>query len=241
MNSASSFQAVISFKEQDGMESGFIQIAALLSSGFILGIKHAFDLDHVAAVSTIISRTNAFKKSLIHGMAWGSGHTVTLLITGIILMAFKLTISEKMVLFFELLVGLMLILLGVKVMIKDSGQHFFHNTPGLPHFPHQNGKPGIRGAKSFFVGIIHGLAGSAALMLLILSSVKTILSGIAFILIFGLGSVLGMLFFSGMISIPFLITLKNEFMNRGLQMFMGSISTGLGASIIYENGRILIL
>lgn len=154
--------------------------------GFMLGIKHAFEADHVIAVSTIVSeQRNPFKAALI-GTFWGLGHTTTLFIIGIIVLLLKLSIPEKLSLLLEGLVGIMLIILGIRVIIKNNLLH--------THKHHV----------SFLVGLIHGVAGSGVLMLLVLSTISSLLEGLYYILLFGLGSVLGMSTMSFIIGVPFL-------------------------------------
>jgi sulfite exporter TauE/SafE len=90
--------------------------------------------------------------------------------------------------------------------------------------------------KSFVVGTIHGLAGSAALMLLVLTAVKSIFQGLLYILIFGVGSILGMLIVSGIIALPFLLSAKFDKINKIVKIFSGTISIVLGFTIMYEIG-----
>src|SRR3989344_5420125 len=103
-------------------------IFGVLSLGFLLGLKHAFDPDHVVAVSTISSQTRNVRTASFCGISWGLGHTSTLLLTGFILLFFRLSISEKLALSFEFLIGLILILLGA-----DSFRNFFLNKHSHDH------------------------------------------------------------------------------------------------------------
>lgn len=154
--------------------------------GFILGIKHAFEADHVLAVSTIVSeRKNPFKAAIV-GAFWGIGHTTTLFIIGIIILFLRVSIPERLNSSLEILVGIMLIILGLRVFKRDKSLLQYHKH----HVP-------------FFVGIIHGLAGSGVLMLLILSTITNFLEGMYYILFFGIGSILGMTIMSFVIGIPF--------------------------------------
>ena len=97
---------------------GTIQLTTLISLGFILGLKHTFDPDHIIAISAIVSQTKNIKKSLLQGVLWGIGHTITLLLVGSLILFFKIAIPQKLTLAFELLVGAVLIILGVNVLQK---------------------------------------------------------------------------------------------------------------------------
>lgn len=92
----------------------------LLGLGFILGLKHALDADHVVAVSTIVSQVRGLKKSSLIGAIWGVGHTTTLLLVGLVILIFKLVIPNKVALFFEILVGFVLVILGIGVLITET-------------------------------------------------------------------------------------------------------------------------
>src|SRR3989338_8952425 len=94
------------------------QFLTSLGLGFILGLKHALDADHVVAVSTITSQTNSLRKASVLGVAWGIGHTITLLLSGLLILLLKLTIPEKLALSFEFIVGIVLAFLGTDVILK---------------------------------------------------------------------------------------------------------------------------
>lgn len=188
-----------------------------LALGFILGIKHAFEADHIIAVSTIVSaHKNPFKASLI-GVFWGIGHTTTLFIIGFSVLLLKLSIPQNLSLILEGLVGVMLIILGIKVLVKpESTYSHSHKMP-------------------FLVGVIHGLAGSGALMLLVLSTIPSVLESLYYIVIFGLGSILGMSLMSFIISAPFLYTKsKMPEMERYLRLAAGVLSIIFGLFVIFS-------
>ena len=122
------------------MEATFISILAL---GFILGIKHALEPDHVIAVSTIASRSKRLWSSSLAGVFWGIGHTLTLFIIGIIVILMKGQIPEKWAMSLEFLVGIMLVYLGVKTIISFRNVHIHqHQHDGEQHkhvHSHQHG------------------------------------------------------------------------------------------------------
>lgn len=185
--------------------------------GFILGIKHAFEADHIIAVSTIASeQKNSFKAALM-GIFWGIGHTTTLFIVGFLVLILKISIPQSLSLILEGLVGVMLIVLGIKVFVNFQSTHSpNHKMP-------------------FLVGVVHGLAGSGALMLLVLSTIANVLDGLFYILVFGVGSLLGMSIMSFIISIPILYA-KNQLpkLENYLCIGAGVLSILFGAFVIYE-------
>jgi sulfite exporter TauE/SafE len=217
--------------------------------GLILGVRHALDADHVVAVSTIVSKNkNLFKSSLL-GAAWGLGHTSTLLLVGLVVLIFKLSIPTKIALSMEFAVGIVLVILGLSVTKeffldkihlhphehKSSIHLHLHSHKARPNHSHEHQmKPEH---KTFIIGMIHGLAGSAALMLLVLTTVSTLYQGILYILIFGLGSILGMVVISTIISLPFTYTTaKFDELNYRLRLTAGFISILLGIAIIFKIG-----
>ncbi|MEH7109377.1 MULTISPECIES: urease accessory protein UreH domain-containing protein [Bacillaceae] len=201
---------------------------SILVIGFILGIKHAIEPDHVIAVSTIASQSKSIKKSLFAGVFWGIGHTSTLLIFGMFLILAKNTITDKMAMSLEFLVGIMLVTLGVSSLL--SIVHHKHH----PH-PHERTKGKRSNGKSFFIGFVHGLAGSAAMVLLTMSTVSTIWQGALYILIFGCGTVIGMLSFSTVIGLPFVLT-SGKKINHHLNYLAGVISIVFGIYYMYNLG-----
>ena len=200
-------------------------VVLLLAFSFAAGLKHATEPDHVAAVSTIVSdRKSIWSSSLVGGL-WGVGHTLALLIAGIAVIAFHFEISDRLANVLELGVGVMLIFLGAQTLWKvfrggevhshvhahggivhahphvhDAEQVHSHSQPAQTHH-------GLKlNPKPLFVGLIHGLAGSGALMLLILATISSPAVAIAYILIFGVGSIGGMMAMSMLIGLPFHFT-----------------------------------
>src|SRR3989338_5460903 len=189
----------------------------LLGFGFLSGIRHAFEADHVAAVSTMAG-SPAKKQSLI-GAFWGMGHLTALFAAGLVVLLFRISIPQKVALSLEVAAGIMLVVLGADALIKANKYkiHFHRHRHGIIehiHFhSHISGKSHlhehIQLKKSFAIGLIHGLAGSAALMLLVLMAAESVLSGLAYILLFGIGSISGMVLISNAILLPFRIFQKN--------------------------------
>jgi cytochrome c biogenesis protein CcdA len=221
----------------------FSSVISTIAFGFILGVKHAFDADHLAAVTTMLTNQKNPLKAASIGMYWGAGHTLTLFIVGIIVLLFRITIPDSVVANIEIIVGIMLVILGIqairrKVTLPHEHEHVHDGTAHTHvhladvhnHYP----KFG-RFGKSFVIGAVHGLAGSGALMILVLSLVKNIYEGIVYILIFGIGSVLGMTLMSLAIGIPFVSSMKKfNQAEKFLNYLTGGISIIIGSTIIYD-------
>ena len=231
-------------------------LLAALVLGILLGSKHSLDPDHVVAVSTIVSEYKNPLRSFWVGISWGLGHTTTLLIIGIVIIALRLTIPERMALLFEFAVGVMLVGLGIQVIYsfrkkkvhqhahghEEEAHHHFHSHSKSPehvpehHNTHGIGKPFLR-RKSYVIGLVHGMAGSAALTLLVLASIESPIAGLAYILLFGLGSVLSMGIMTVIIGLPFVMSagrLPN--LNRRIQFAVGSLSILFGGFLMYQIG-----
>jgi sulfite exporter TauE/SafE len=211
--------------------------------GLLLGVKHALDADHVVAVTTIVSRSRSILRSALVGLTWGIGHTIALFAAGFAVLALKLTIPDKIALSMEFAVGVLLVLLGVpllKQLITNRGhihphQHgdkvHFHNHSHSDTPVHQH----IHLRRPLLVGMLHGLAGSGALTLLVLNTMPSLAQGLAFLLVFGVGSILSMLVLSGLISIPFKLTARLSLrLNLWVHGVAGFISIVLGLFIMCE-------
>ncbi|MEE8401722.1 MAG: sulfite exporter TauE/SafE family protein [Candidatus Hydrothermarchaeaceae archaeon] len=215
------------------MEAGW----TILFLGFMLGLKHALDADHVVAVSAIVSENRDFSKSSLLGVFWGLGHAITLLFVGLLLLIFKISIPKKIVLSMELFIGVVLVLLGFSVLSKIHMHRHTHSGAKHRHL-HSHNPQNSHGHvhKSFVVGMIHGLAGSGALLLIVLSTMDTVTQGIFYILIFGLGSLLGMLLISTAIGLPLAATENFENLNMKIRTLAGIFGILLGVAIIVEIG-----
>ena len=224
---------------------------SMLGLGFVLGLKHALDPDHMVAVSTIVSESQSVKRSSLVGTFWGLGHTLSLLAAGIVVIALKVQISDRVALWMEFTVALMLIVLGSRAMVKSLRAWKLHrhrhthdgSTHTHLHLHHGNEHAHrhrhlIRlSARPFLVGIVHGMAGSAALTLLVLATIPSAIAGLVYIAIFGIGSVGGMLVMSSLISLPFVFT-RNRFnaVSEGLQVAVGLLSLSFGLFLVWQYG-----
>lgn len=220
----------------------------ILIFGFIIGLKHAVEADHLAAVSTIVAeRKNVFSSTIIGGF-WGVGHTLSLLIVGALVIFLKLQISESLEARLEAIVGGMLVLLGLnalrKLWQKEEIHVHKHEHEGREHLhihAHEDEKREEShhfmrfSPRSILIGMVHGLAGSAGLMLLIVPTISSPVVALSYILIFGIGSIGGMMIMSLLIGLPLHLTAgKFVALNKSILGLAGIFSLALGSFIIYE-------
>lgn len=230
----------------------------ILSLGLVFGLKHATEVDHVVAISTIVSRHRNVFRSAIVGALWGLGHTVSLLVVAVIVFAFRITIPEFFSNWLEFAVALMIIGLGLsalwRALRKSSKVHIHeHDHDGVPHthvhFHEQENKhqPSVKsshthvisqlGLKPVMIGMVHGLAGSGALTLLVLTQISSSLLGFFYVLTFGFGSIVGMLLMSGLIGLPFAFTSRKlTNLHHSLQTVAAVLSICFGVWYAYKAG-----
>lgn len=234
-------------------------IVPLLVLGFGLGLTHAVEADHLAAVSTIVSDRKSAWSAAVVGGTWGAGHTISLFIAGIAVILFRINISDGTAQFLEFCVGLMLIALGIDALRKlirarqihlhphrhgeivHTHPHVHDKATAHDHGSNDSGSNSHHGMKlnpkPLIVGMIHGLAGSGALMLLVLSTIPSPFVALLYILIFGIGSIGGMMLMSVLIGVP-LQSLTKRFLAAELWVrgCAGLFSLGFGLFMIYEIG-----
>ncbi|MCB1024946.1 MAG: sulfite exporter TauE/SafE family protein [Acidobacteria bacterium] len=223
-------------------------ILALLFFGFVLGLKHAVEADHLAAVSTIVAERKNILSSTIIGGFWGVGHTISLLVIGALVVFLKLQISEAAEARLEAIVGIMLVVLGInalrKLFQKDKIHVHKHEHKGREHIHiHTHEKEAKEETHHFMrfspravaIGMVHGLAGSAALMLLVVPTIDSPYVALIYILIFGAGSIGGMMLMSLLIGLPLHLTAgKFTAVNKSILGIAGLFSFCLGTFIVYE-------
>ena len=240
-------------------------VLALLGLGMIFGLKHATEVDHVVAVSTIVSQNRNLVRAAIVGALWGAGHTAALLVTGGIVLSLRVTIPQSISNWLEFCVALMILGLGAsalwRVLRKGREVHLHkHTHDGVSHVHihfheattrHDLGQPSTHthavssiGIKPVLVGTMHGLAGSGALTLLVLTQIKSAWLGLFYLAVFGAGSIVGMLLMSGLIGLPFALTAPatqvaarnlSGFHHR-LQVAVAGLSIAFGLWYVYQTG-----
>lgn len=229
-----------------------VSTMTILFLGFFFGLKHAVEADHLAAVSAIVTERKSLLSSSFVGGIWGLGHTISLLVVGVFVLLLDFRISERTESILELCVGVMLLFLGLNVIqkiIRGDTLHFHTHEHGErvhahPHAheqkeadePHTHHKFSLS-PRPLFIGMVHGLAGSAALMLLVIPTIESRTIGLLYIIIFGVGSIGGMMLMSFLVSLPLQFTaLRFNRVNVLLKCFAGLLSIGLGLWIVYEKG-----
>jgi len=216
---------------------------ALFGIGMILGLEHALEADHIVAVVTLTSRTRSARRAVLLGSMWGLGHALTLIVIGFVILITKLSIPDRLALLLEILVGVVLIGLGIDTIWKARrGELHYHEHEhdgvrhSHVHSHHQNYEHDHHNRRSFMVGVAHGLAGSTALVLLVLSTFESVVGGLIFIVCFAFGTVIGMALISVLLSAPFKLTTKFERVNGMLRAAAGALSILVGLSLIYNIG-----
>jgi len=224
----------------------------VLVAGFVIGLFHAFEPDHVVAVATQNSkstqksslsffkqiRSGAIKSSIL-GALWGAGHTSSLVLVSLLIFVFSMNIPNEMFSNFEFGVGVMLVILGVftylnRRLVGEKHIHT-HTHDDLVHtHPHTHDKVHSHGHKSYIIGCIHGLAGSGSLVVLALSTLHDLQTILSFILVFGIGSIVGMMLVSSAIGLPFSLSVYSDRINKILRYLVGSISIIIGIDILYN-------
>ncbi|MDT5270947.1 MAG: hypothetical protein QOH49_3133 [Acidobacteriota bacterium] len=230
---------------------------AVLGLGLVFGLKHATEVDHVVAVTTIVSEQRSLWRAAVVGGLWGAGHTASLVVVGIFVLTLRVGISEGMAGWLEFGVALMIIALGVNAFAKalrgraDAHVHR-HRHSGVEHAhvhfheldaAHAGGEAGHThavtriGLKPVLVGAMHGLAGSAALTLLVLAQIDSVLLGLLYLAVFGAGSVVGMMLMSGLVGLPFALSARRlSGLSNGLQTAAGGASVVFGLWYAYHTG-----
>ena len=231
---------------------------SVLTLGLLLGMRHALEADHVAAVASLATRSHSVRETTRLGIAWGMGHTVTLFVIGSAVLLMDNLVPETVARSLELAVGVMLILLGLDVirrLIRDGIHFHIHQHNGERHVhahghSHERKAPVIHDMdahrhghrqpipwRALCVGLVHGMAGSAALVLLALSTIHSLWQGLVYIALFGLGSIVGMAVLSVIIALPLRFTADRvAWFYKGLTATIGVLTLVLGASIIWQRG-----
>jgi len=230
-----------------------MSLSAVLLLGFFLGMRHATDADHVVAVSTIVSRQRTLRAAAPIGMLWGVGHTLTILLVGGAIILFGVVIPPRLGLSMEFSVAILLVLLGalnVRGVLREArGIARAGQLAGEPHaggvhghvhaaFEVERSRPGTFAAlRPLGVGIVHGLAGSAAVALLVLGAIGDARLALVYLLVFGVGTIGGMVLITTALAVP-VVAAAQRFarFHRVLGVATGLASVAFGALLVYEIG-----
>lgn len=204
-----------------------MNVFALLGLGLLLGLRHAADPDHVVAVTAIASRTRRILPAMLLGSVWGLGHTLTLFAVGAGIIVFNWAVPPRLALALEFCVALALVVVG----LLNLGRHGRRDS----ELAAGDGRPPAK--RAFVVGVIHGLAGSAAVALLVLATVRDPRWACAYLLVFGLGTLIGMALITTGIALP-VATVARRW--GGVRPFMristGVVSLVFGLWLVYQIG-----
>lgn len=199
-----------------------------LFAGFI-GFTHAFEIDHLLAVSSMVTRRKSASLAIKDGIFWGLGHSSTILLIGVVMLLAQVAVSERIFHVFEAGVGLMLTILGGQRLWEISRNRRRHTHAHAHGDAHDH-------RLAYGVGLVHGLAGSGTLVLLVMTELKTAWEGIFYLLIFGLGSVLGMLVASGVFFLPWSHRFSQNLpLQRTLALLSSVLCVAVGCKVLLEN------
>jgi hypothetical protein len=208
------------------------------SFGSLLGMRHALEPDHLAAVSTLVSRERNTVKAALLGLCWGLGHTFALIVVGVLLVILRIEMPPRVGTLFECAVALMLVGLGVRTCIQAARSALhdplqahrrgfgIHRHSGLP--PHLHVGTWTFARRPLLIGMVHGLAGSGALTALVMTTLPTTAAQMTYMALFGLGSTVGMAALSGLLGWPLARLGAHEGVARSLSLLVGSMSITLG-------------
>ncbi len=241
-----------------------VPLVSAVALGFVLGLQHATDPDHVVAVATIATRERRFRDGLRVGALWGLGHTLTLAVAGGLLVVFDVTLAPRVSAGLELVVAAMLVLLGV-LRLRDAlpglraappahlaaahvadhdhdGAEVFHTHPH-DHDGHVHAHPHVHPSRpllaalgagrwtawrALVVGMVHGLAGSAALSLLVLATIHTVAGAMLYLVVFGAGTIAGMTALTAVMAYPVALAARLAPARRLLALGAGAGSIAFG-------------
>jgi ABC-type nickel/cobalt efflux system permease component RcnA len=225
-------------------------VLPLLGLGLVFGLKHATEVDHVVAISTIVSQNRNLLRSATVGALWGIGHSAALMITGIVVLSLRVAIPAKVSHWMEFGVAVMILGLGTsalwRALRKRTEVHLHeHSHDNVAHVHVHFHEPTTRhskskesahshsvsavGLKPVLIGTMHGLAGSGPLTLLVLTQITSSWLGLLYLSLFGVGAIFGMLLMSGLVGLPFALSSRSlSGFHRHLQTAAAVLSIAFG-------------
>ncbi len=233
-------------------------MVSFLILGFLVGMSHALEADHLAAVGTLAASGHSSPRKLVFlGASWGIGHTTTLILLSSLVLVFGFVLSERLAASLEFVVGAMLVLLGIHVIwkMRRSRIHFHIHNHGMggqhlhahshaqatvehfddPHIHHHGFS-----LRAYFIGLAHGAAGSAGLIALSVAATQNIVTALTYVLVFGIGSIFGMALLTCAVSLPMRFSEKNAgWFFAIVQGAIASIAIYIGTNVMIENGSLM--
>ena len=225
-------------------------VATVAGVGFVLGLRHALDPDHVVAVTTLASQKVGLRRTSLVGAFWGLGHALTLGVVGGAILMMRVSVPPAVSSALESVVAVMLVILGAQAVRKASRWRVHahpHQHDGTTHVHfhahareeaqvHHHPHPLQGGLRPFLVGTVHGLAGSAGLALLALGAAPTVSAGLLYLAIFGIGSITGMLLLSALLSVPLAyVEARYATLHRAVQVTAGAVSVAFGLYLLWQH------
>lgn len=233
-----------------------MSLLAILALGFFLGMRHATDSDHIVAVTTIVSREKSIRAASLVGALWGVGHTLTILLVGGAIVLFGIVFPPRVGLTMELSVAVMLVVLGAmnvagfrhemkKLQPARAGEAVVTSDAHDEHELHRHWPLGSvsrivgysAALRSVVVGTVHGLAGSAAVALLVLTTIRDSRWAVLYLFLFGIGTIAGMMLITSALAVPLVHTARRfPNWNRHIGWVTGVLSVGFGLLLVYQIG-----
>jgi high-affinity nickel-transport protein len=199
---------------------------AVIALGFVLGVRHATDPDHVVAVTAIAARSRRIAPAALVGVLWGLGHSLTILLVGGAIVVFNLAVPPRVGLAFEFAVGLALAIVGAMNLLARNAPHDDHPAP-------------VPTGRAFGLGLVHGLAGSAAVALLVLAAVRDARTGLLYLAVFSLGTILGMVLITLGLAAPLKVAgTRWPGLGGAMRVVTGSLSFVFGVYVLWHVGWI---
>ncbi len=225
----------------------------IILAGLMIGLMHAFEPDHLSAVSTQLLKNNNTTsgsrklglRSLtiscsLRGALWGMGHTSSIILIGLLIAGLSLNIPDDFFISAEVVVGFMLIILGIltvtnKSIFKQKHIHPHKHSNGIAHTHlHNHNVNHKHGHKAYRIGCIHGIAGSGSLVALAASTINGLDMMIYFLILFGIGSIIGMTVASGILGLPFILLSKISSVTKYLRYAIACVTFIIGINIVFS-------